>query len=347
MMASSTAAVSLEIIIESPDEALRARNAKFDYPNAALEFTIASALSHGCRKLDLFFMVGIPGQRPADALATVDYCDHLVNRFGADPRLQFYIAPLAPFLDPGSRAFEDPALGYHPRFRTLEEHRQALLEPSWKQLLSYESDAMSRQEIVDSTYQVAHGLNELKHDRALIDEATYQVVDGHLRRAQETLVLIDQALELAPVGREAALAAIRQRVGEANEASLCATDELKWGGAHLGRLSLRPSLAGRLALALWAEAGHSRHRLTGSYDTAVSPAPASRPSRPPGTVQPPMRSSSACRSARSHRSGDERGRRLRWPGAGARECRSGPPAAAGAGRYLVASQQLAGGILRR
>jgi B12-binding domain/radical SAM domain protein len=269
MMASSTAAFSLEITIESPDEALRARNAKFDYPNAALESTIASALRHGCRKLDLFFMVGIPGQRVQDALATVDYCEHLVTRFGADPRLQFYIAPLAPFLDPGSRAFEDPALGYHTRFNTLEEHRQALLEPSWKQLLSYDSDAMTREQIVDTTYRVAHGLNELKHARKLIDEATYQVVDGHLRRAQETLTLIDQALELSPELRATALTAIRLRVSEANEASLCATDELKWGGAHVGRLALRPSLAGRLGLALGTEVRHSWHRLTGTYDTAV------------------------------------------------------------------------------
>jgi B12-binding domain/radical SAM domain protein len=269
MIAASTAAFSLEITIESPDESLRARNAKFDYPNAALESTIASALDHGCRKLDLFFMVGIPGQRPQDALATVGYCDHLVTRFGADARLQFYIAPLAPFLDPGSRAFEDPGFGYHPRFATLEEHRQALLEPSWKQLLSYESDAMTREEIVDTTYHVAHGLNELKHARALIDEATYQEVGGHLRRAQETLALIDQALELSPGLRDQALAAIRQRVGEANEASLCATDELKWGGAKVGRLTLRPRLAASLALALWAEVGHSWHRLTGAYDTAV------------------------------------------------------------------------------
>src|SRR5450432_1773472 len=124
-------------------------------------------------------------------------------------------APLAPFLDPGSRAFEDPGLGYHTRFNTLEEHRQALLEPSWKQLLSYESDAMSREQIVDTTYQVAYGLNELKHARKLIDEATYQVVDGHLRRAQETLALIDQALELPADQRDIALAAIRQRVDEA------------------------------------------------------------------------------------------------------------------------------------
>lgn len=98
MIAASTAAFSLEITIESPDEALRARNAKFDYPNALLESTIASALAHGCRKLDLFLTVGIPGQSPEDAMATVDYCDRLVSLYDADPRLQFYIAPLAPFL---------------------------------------------------------------------------------------------------------------------------------------------------------------------------------------------------------------------------------------------------------
>ena len=88
MMAASTAAFSLEITIESPRRGLRARNAKFDYPNAALESAIASALRHGCRKLDLFFMAGIPGQRVQDALTTVGYCDHLVTRLGADPRLR-------------------------------------------------------------------------------------------------------------------------------------------------------------------------------------------------------------------------------------------------------------------
>jgi radical SAM superfamily enzyme YgiQ (UPF0313 family) len=155
MVAGATASFSVEITVESHDERLRARNGKFAYPNAVLESTIASALRHGCRKLDLFFMVGIPGQRPEDALATVGYCGGLVDRFGGDPRLQFYVAPLAPFLDPGSRAFEDSALGYRKRFATLEEHRQALAQPSWKQLLSYESDAMSADQIVTATYAVA------------------------------------------------------------------------------------------------------------------------------------------------------------------------------------------------
>lgn len=39
---------------------------------------------------------------------------------------------------------------------------------------------MSAGQIVDTTYQVAEGLNELKRRRRLIDEATYQAVRGHL-----------------------------------------------------------------------------------------------------------------------------------------------------------------------
>jgi len=267
MVSAATKAFSLEITIESQDEALRARNGKFSYPNAALESTIASALRHGCRKLDLFFMVGIPGQRPEDAMAAVGYCDQLAARFGNDRRLQFYVAPLAPFLDPGSRAFEDPGFGYRKRFTTLEAHRQALLQPSWKDLLSYETDAMSAEEIVATTYRVANALNELKRARNLVDEETYRVLAGNLRRGEAMVALLDTTAGDSAEQRAALLSAARLRVDEISEASLCGTDELKW--ADVGHLIMRPRLAARLGLALWAEVRHSVHRLLGSYDTDV------------------------------------------------------------------------------
>jgi hypothetical protein len=41
-----------------------------------------------------------------------------------------FISPLAPFVDPGSRAFEEPEKhGYKLFARTLEEHRRQLLAP--------------------------------------------------------------------------------------------------------------------------------------------------------------------------------------------------------------------------
>jgi hypothetical protein len=46
---------------------------------------------------------------------------------------------------------------------------------------------MTAGQIVQATYRVAHGLNEIKHARRLIGETAYRAVDGHLRDAQETL----------------------------------------------------------------------------------------------------------------------------------------------------------------
>ena len=116
---------SLEITLESPDERLRRRNGKFPWSNAIVEDTIRRALAHGCRKLDVFFMIGLPGQRFDEAIAIADYCEHLLERFGAEGRVHPFVTPLSPFLDPGSRAFEEPSFGYTVAGRTLEDHRQA------------------------------------------------------------------------------------------------------------------------------------------------------------------------------------------------------------------------------
>ena len=76
------------------------------------------------------------------------------------PRLLPFIGPMAPFLDPGSRVFENPEeFGYTLRARTLEEHRQLLLQPSWKYILNYIPDGMTLDELVDSTYEAAVGIN--------------------------------------------------------------------------------------------------------------------------------------------------------------------------------------------
>jgi hypothetical protein len=110
---------NLQITIESPLQHLRQLNGKFGCSNEEAEATIASALAHGCSKLDIFYMVGIPAQTVADAMATIPYCDALADKLGNDPQVHFFVAPLAPFLDPGSRAFEDPAFGYKHYARTL------------------------------------------------------------------------------------------------------------------------------------------------------------------------------------------------------------------------------------
>ena len=269
MVDGATAAWSLQITIESPDPHIRKINGKFGVSNAAVERTLTAALESGCEKLDLFFMVGLSGQTPEKALETVDYCRHLVELFGADKRLQFYVAPLGPFLDPGSRAFEHPEeLGFHRRFTTLAEHRQALLGPTWEDMLSFETDWMTRDQIVSTTYRVGGQLNDLKLESGLIDEQTHATVARHLTSAVRVLAEVQAMSTLPEPERRRRLRSVALESTAANTESLVGEDELKWKtstGIRVSWLLIRT-----LSRALPRELAHAYDRLRGRYDTAVA-----------------------------------------------------------------------------
>lgn len=182
----------LEISPESHDPEVRSASGK-DYSNEDLEQTIDDALNVGCGRLDIFFMIGLPKQTPGSVMDTIDYCGYLLDRFGGDKRLSLFIAPLAPFLDPGSLAFEQPERhGYRVLFRTLEEHRQALLSPSWGRTLNYETEWMSRQEIVDTTYEAILRLTRLKAKYGLISREMAKTQEWRIKTALELERRIDE-----------------------------------------------------------------------------------------------------------------------------------------------------------
>jgi B12-binding domain/radical SAM domain protein len=253
---------SLEVTIESPDEELRRINGKFPYPNAALESTIEAALAHGCEKLDVFFLIGLSHQTYDQALAAGDYYRRLLELF--DGKVYAFATPLGPFLDPGSRAYEDPALGYEVRWRTLEEHRQALTRPSWKDMLSFETDVMTRDEIAAASYRVADDLNELKYAHGLIDAATYSTVVHRLATAQALLTEIDRVSALPEDAQAEALAMIHKQIRTANGTALLGEDELKWPLSQ--RFHVGGTLARGLARGLIREFVHTAARMMGRYD---------------------------------------------------------------------------------
>jgi len=91
----------------------------------------------------------------------------------------------------GKSSIRGSGFGYRKRFITLEAHRQALLQPNLKDLLSYETGATSAEEIVATTYGAANALNKLKRARKLVDEETYRIVAENLRRGQEMVTLLN------------------------------------------------------------------------------------------------------------------------------------------------------------
>jgi B12-binding domain/radical SAM domain protein len=251
---------SLEMTLESHVEELRRLNGKFACRNQQVEDTIASALRHGVNKIDIFFMAGIPRQTYQQVLETVDYCRHLLEKLDGDKRLRFFVAPLAPFLDPGCLAFEFPEkYGYKKLCHTFEDHRRALTAPSWKYVLSYETDSMTRDEIVDATYEAAYRLNKLKFEYGIIDEGTYRQTDYKIEAARVVIAEIDAIMQLPQgPGRERRLKAIKQKVEEVRRHSICGKDELKWPiGQRFGEI---PKIARILFNLLLKTASHMRYR---------------------------------------------------------------------------------------
>ena len=268
MVRGSVGKWSLQVSVETPSEELRKVDGlKFPVSNEEIERTLSSALSYGCDRLDLFFMVGLPHQTYEDAMEVVPYCEHLLRRFDSDRRLRFFVSPLGPFLDPGCGAFEDPGLGYRHFHLTLEDHRQALLLQTWRSILSYETDGMTRDEIIKASYDVASGLNELKFRHGLIESATYAWVASQQKMAREVMELIDEVSALPEGEREKAFGRIQNKIEEARMDTLFSKRELDWPSDGGLRISVRLLLA--LAGGFVREAGYGLSRALGQYDTEV------------------------------------------------------------------------------
>ncbi len=176
-------ALNVEMSPESHDIQVRKTFGK-NYDNSALEGMLDTLVGLGCKRVDLFFMVGLPNQTYDSVMETVKYCGSLMARYGSTGKILPLIAPLAPFIDPGSAIFEDPEkYGYRFFYKTLKEHRQAMLMPSWKFALNYETRWMTRDDIVRATYDSALALLELKERYGVIGTRRAERLRDHLTRA--------------------------------------------------------------------------------------------------------------------------------------------------------------------
>lgn len=212
---------NVEISPESHDPRVRRAFGK-NYGNAELEASVAALIDSTCRRLDLFFMVGLPYQDCRSVMDTVEYGGELLRRFGENGTLLPMIAPLAPFVDPGCRLFEEAErFGYRLFARTLREHRQAMLMPTWKQRLNYETSWMSRDEIVRATYDGALRLIELKAAHGLLDGEEADEIRAHIRMA----VALEWRIENADVID----GSLREDIFRLNRMDLlCQKHELQW-----------------------------------------------------------------------------------------------------------------------
>lgn len=226
-VAASLPNFNFEISPESHDENVR-RAAGKSYSNEELEHNIQWALEAGCGRFDVFFMIGLPHQTPASVRDTVSYCSRLLGSYGR--RVNPLIGPLAPFLDPGSIFFEHAEkYGYRLLFHSLEDYREALLSPHWRDILSYETRWMSRQEIVEATYEAMLELNRIKLERVSISLGFAREMEDFLRENRALLERLDNLTNVCdPQSREAELSRIEKEAEALNRRASLVKEELKW-----------------------------------------------------------------------------------------------------------------------
>jgi B12-binding domain/radical SAM domain protein len=221
---------TLEISMESHDERVRKAFGR-PYTNAEIERTLDDALEAGCQRLDLFFMVGLKQQTYASVMETIDYSQRMLQRYaaGGEKRLVPFISPMAPFLDPGSQAFENPEKhGYRLFARTLEEHRRLLVGPSWKYVLNYETEWMNRDQIVAATYESARRLNLLKGEFGVVEAEKVEATDLRISQAIGLIAEIDRIVATSQgVERQQRLHELKSRVDNSNLSTVCDKRELE------------------------------------------------------------------------------------------------------------------------
>jgi len=223
---------SFEMSCESQDYHVRKKFGKSVYTNEQFKEAVLKAFKYGAERGDVYFMTGIPFQTKDSILGIPEFVEELYEYVGPYRRkLLCFAAPLAPFVDPGSLAFEKPQYyGYRITARTLEEHKEHIMRPSWKYWMNYESQFLTRDELVEATYYCGLMINEIKKKHGVIDDTAAQKVNENIRQAMQIMEKIDEIYLQTPDPDE-----VRQKLRQFSEqmvryslSTVCEKKELEW-----------------------------------------------------------------------------------------------------------------------
>lgn len=191
--------IYLQISPESHDDSVRNAFGRPYTTESLLKF-LRNAQNLGFERTDLYFMVGLPHQTYDSAIKTAEFAGKL-----ASEKIATFIAPLAPFVDPGSIVFENPSkFGYTLLFKTLDEHRKAFYSDKWYEFLNYETKWMTRRTIEAATIGAMKKITEMKYSKGLVSKEVYEHVLSALSTTDnktEVEHMVHSREELYPTSR--------------------------------------------------------------------------------------------------------------------------------------------------
>ncbi|MDR2845875.1 MAG: TIGR04190 family B12-binding domain/radical SAM domain protein [Candidatus Methanoplasma sp.] len=225
---------SIEFSPDSHDEEVRLALGK-GYTNEAIELSVRSAFESGCSRFDLFYMTGLPFQTKESAMNSARASKKLWSTVGKEDSLFIYNAPFAPFVDPGSRAFEEPEKwGYRFFARTLEEHRALLDSPSWKHVLSYETRWMTRDDIAETSYDAASELARMEYESGRISPEALKSRTERTEVARALMHRIDDIMKISDrEERDSKLWEIKAEGKGLMNSTVCDKNDLDWDAGSI------------------------------------------------------------------------------------------------------------------
>lgn len=234
---------SFEISCESQDMFVRKKFGKAVYTNEQFRDSLIAGFRAGAQRGDVYFLTGIPYQTYSSIMEIPDFVDWLYQSMnGQRKKLACFVAPLAPFVDPGSLAFEKPEYyGFNITARTLDEHKQHILKPSWKYWMNYESKYLNRDQLVDATYRCALRLNEIKRKHGAVPQEDARRVELNIKNAMEIMNRVDEIYHspLSDEEKNRKYALLSADMVRYSLSTVCEKKELEWSVPALRKFKIR------------------------------------------------------------------------------------------------------------
>ncbi|MEU6356328.1 cobalamin-dependent protein [Streptomyces sp. NPDC047072] len=181
---------------ESHDPKVSRAAGRGTYTMEEMERWIPRALDAGVKGVMIWFFIGMPFQDRQSVLDTTAYAERLLRKFKGWAALPL-ICPMVPFLDPGSRFFEESEEhGYRIFHRSLDDHRRAMVEPLWHRRLNYETRWLDRREIQDVSYEAVARLVEVKGEYGVLPATFAEAILATIDETRHLLAEMEHALVL-------------------------------------------------------------------------------------------------------------------------------------------------------
>ncbi len=236
------------------------------YTNEQMEAWLELALEVGVSGIDIWYFIGMPEQDARSVQEMVDYCGYLLEKFKGSP-VNPMVCPMIPFLDPGSTFFTYPREnGYRVFHRTVEEHRRGMERASIINRINYETDALTRRDLVHVGFTAVRRLMEAKRDTGFLPRSMVNVYNDRIDDALAFIDVVHEADCLEdPRARASALDALGDDIEARNRSVL-------FGGVMNQALPINREVGGRW----FDELGWSPAVLDGVHGNAAEGVPSDR-----------------------------------------------------------------------